>query len=80
MTGDQKLKSLYDKIEKEVDYIDVKPFSHNIVGLVLQEISKEFGQDRANEAIDRFNLELFGWSKVKYNYKKLFNYFGEVLP
>lgn len=65
MTGDQKLKSLYDKIEKEVDYIDVKPFSHNIVGLVLQEISKEFGQDRANEAIDYFNLELFGWSKVK---------------
>jgi len=65
MTGDQKLKSLYDKIEKEVDYIDVKPFSHNIVGLVLQEISKEFGQDRANKAIDYFNLELFGWSKVK---------------
>lgn len=65
MTGDQKLKSLYDKIEKEVDYIDVKPFSHNIVGLVLQEISKEFGQDRANEAIDHFNLELLGWSKVK---------------
>ena len=65
MTGDQKLKSLYDKIEKEVDYIGVKPFSHNIVGLVLQEISKEFGQDRANEAIDHFNLELLGWSKVK---------------
>tara|TARA_B100001939_G_C16493660_1_gene426583 strand:+ start:332 stop:550 length:219 start_codon:yes stop_codon:yes gene_type:complete len=65
MTGDQKLKLLYDKIEKEVDYIDVRPFSHNIVGLVLREISEEFGQDRANEAIEHFNLELFGWSKVE---------------
>jgi hypothetical protein len=73
MTGDQKLKLLYDKIEKEVDYIDVKPFSRNIVSLVLREISEEFGQDRANEAIEHFNLELFehfdlelfGWSKVE---------------
>lgn len=65
MTGDQKLKLLYDKIEKEVDYIDVKPFSHNIISLVLREISEEFGQDRANEAIEHFHLELFGWSKVE---------------
>lgn len=65
MTGDQKLKLLYDKIEKEVDYIDVKPFSHNIIGLALREISEKFGQDRANEAIEHFNLELFGWSKVE---------------
>jgi hypothetical protein len=65
MTGDQKLKSLYDKIEKEVDYVDVKPYSHNIISLVLREISQEFGQDRANEAIENFQLELLGWSKVE---------------
>ena len=65
MTGDQKLKSLYDKIEKEVDYVDVKPYSHNIISLVLREISEEFGQDRANEAIENFQLELLGWSKVE---------------
>lgn len=65
MTGDQKLKLLYDKIEKEVDYVDVKPYSHNIISLVLRQISEEFGQDRANEAIENFQLELLGWSKVE---------------
>ena len=65
MTGDQKLKLLYDKIEKEVDYVDVKLYSHNIISLVLREISEEFGQDRANEAIENFQLELLGWSKVE---------------
>ena len=65
MTGDQKLKLLYDKIEKEVDYVDVKPYSHNIISIVLRQISEEFGQDRANEAIENFQLELLGWSKVE---------------
>ena len=61
----KRMEELYAKIEAEVDYIDVKPFSHNIVGLVLRQIADEFGQDHANDAIEHFQLELLGWSKVE---------------
>ena len=64
MTGNDKLKALYSNIEKEVPYIDIKPFSHNLIGLSLRQISNEFGQDRANEAIKHFDLEELGWSKI----------------
>ena len=64
MTGNDKLKELYSKIEEEVPYIDIKPFSHNLIGLSLRQIANEFGQDRANEAIEHFDLEELGWSKV----------------
>lgn len=38
-------------------------YAHNIVGLDLSMIAKEFGVAAANEAIEDFNLERKGWSK-----------------
>lgn len=50
-------------IEKEVDWVDIKPYSHNIISLALGSLAKEVGNDAANDLIDAFNLEDLGWSK-----------------
>jgi len=57
------LDDLRDEIDEQVDYIDIKPYSHNIIGLVLSMIAKEYGQVEANQAIRDFGLEERGWSQ-----------------
>lgn len=52
-----------DEIEAEIPYIDIKPYSHNIIGICLSAIAKKFGKDKANATIDMFELEDYGWSK-----------------
>ncbi len=56
---------IVDKIDENVDYIDLKPFSHNIIGMLLREASEKFGDSVANDLIEEFGLERQGWSKVK---------------
>ena len=51
-------------IEREADYVDVKPYSHNIISLALGTIVKLGGVDEANRAIEDFGLEDLGWSKI----------------
>jgi hypothetical protein len=49
-------------IAKEVDFIDIKPFSHNIVGLELRILDeKGFDNDKINKVIKLFGLEEKGW-------------------
>lgn len=61
MARKARLTELYASIKKEVEFVDVKPYSHNIISLILRTISKEFGYNKANEAIDKFNLASLGW-------------------
>jgi len=51
-------------IDKEVDYVDDKPYSHNIISLALQHAHQEFGHEVANDLIDVFELEKLGWRKL----------------
>lgn len=53
-----------DVIEKEVPFIDIKPYSHNIIGIALGAIAKLDSQHRANELIEEFGLDKLGWSKI----------------
>ena len=55
------LKSLREDIAKEVPFVDIKPYSHNIISLVLMQISSEYGAGHANKAIRDFGLEERGW-------------------
>ena len=57
------LKEWLDTIGDEVEFIDVKPYSHNIISVALGAIAKEYGDQSANEAIDQFGLEDYGWRK-----------------
>ena len=59
------LEELRERIDDEVPYVDVKPFSHNIISLTLQMIDKQYGKKEANKAIGDFGLEKLGWRKVE---------------
>ncbi len=59
------LKELKDIIAREKDFIGIKPYSHNIIGLVLLQISKEHSREEANNCIDEFELVRHGWKKEK---------------
>jgi len=61
----KRLESLKKKIDKEVDFIGVKPYSHNIVSLLLLKIHQEFGKAEANQCVEEFGLHKLGWAKVK---------------
>lgn len=41
------------------------PYSHNIIGLVLSEVAKEYSTAEANKLIDKCGLKKHGWSKVE---------------
>ena len=60
------IKKLRDSIREEVEYINLKPYSHNIISICLSMIAKQYGQDSANKAIRDFELDKKGWSEVKW--------------
>ena len=58
------LAELRQTIKREVPFIGVKPFSHNIIGIALQMAAERYGTSEANKLIDKFDLEDHGWKKV----------------
>jgi len=56
------LEELRAKVKHEAQYVDIKPYSHNIITLLLGQIAKEHGQTEANKAIVDFGLDDMGWS------------------
>lgn len=57
----KKLVSLHREIREQIPFINLKPYSHNIISCVLRIIAKEFGYNKANEAIDKLELGPRGW-------------------
>jgi len=51
-----------ETIEENVDYVDVKPFSSNIIGLALRAIGEGYGESEAKKAVKDFGLDKLGWS------------------
>ncbi len=52
-------------ILKEMPYVDIKQYSHNIISLALSAIARGWGKPKANEVIDEFGLTRLGWHKEK---------------
>ena len=59
------LEELREEVRREAAHIDTRPYSHNIVGLLLSQIAEEHGVAEANKAIRDFRLKAKGWSEVK---------------
>lgn len=57
------LKGMIETIEDEVDYVDVKPYSHNIIGLTLRGIAEKYGNAVADAMIEEYRLDELGWKK-----------------
>mgnify|MGYP003671268503 FL=1 len=59
---DEELVKIRESIIKEIPYIDIKPYSHNIIGLQLSAIDKKYGHDEVVKTIKEFELDKKGWS------------------
>ena len=57
------LDELRDRIRWEVPYVGRKPYSHNIVRIILAEIEKTYGRAEANKAVRDFKLESKGFNQ-----------------
>jgi len=64
-TKTKTLPRLRQKIIEELPYVDLKPYSHNIISLCLREIANKCGRDMANKTIDELGLKYYGWHKEK---------------
>ena len=49
------------QIKNEIPYVDIKPYSHNIIYLKLQLISDEYGDDVVKGLIVELGLNKIGW-------------------
>lgn len=58
------LNSWLEEIKNETPYINIKPYSHNIISLALKAIAKNFGDDKAQKAIKNFGLDKLGWKSM----------------
>lgn len=58
------IEEIKEKILEQVEYVDIKPYSHNIISLYLGEADKLFGKKVTNQLIEDCGLETLGWSKV----------------
>ncbi len=64
-TPEVTLDNLRAELVLEAQFVDLKPYSHNLVTMMLQNIAKKFGKAEANQAIDDFNLAEKGWNHVE---------------
>lgn len=49
------------EIMQERDLVDVKPYSHNIIGLILSQVASVYGDDAAEKLIEECELKEKGW-------------------
>jgi len=52
------------EIRRKARYVGRKPYSHNIVSLLLKEIDEKYGRDAMNAAIKELGLIHKGWTPV----------------
>ena len=69
-TNDENTFILYlAKIIHEREFVDLKPYSHNIISITLRLIADKWGTERANQTIEYVKLEELGWHKEIENKK-----------
>ena len=52
------------KILNEIPYLDIKPYSHNIISLTLQMIEDDYGVEVVRGIIKDFKLDEKGWGYI----------------
>ena len=61
MSDTKTTSELKKEIKKEIPFVDIKPFSHNIIGMCLSAIAKLDGDREAKKTITELGLDKLGW-------------------
>lgn len=59
------LQESYEQIEQELEYLDIKPYSKNIIESRLRAVAHKYGYAEANKLIDDLGLQYYGWKKER---------------
>lgn len=51
-------------IEKEIPYVDIKQYSHNIIGLALRNLNDLCGREAVVELVKTTELKNLGWGYI----------------
>jgi len=62
-----KINDIQVEIEDEMEFVGIKPYSHNLIGFRLRRIAELGGEKEANRVIVELGLEILGWRKVSEN-------------
>jgi hypothetical protein len=57
------LQDYRNTIRQEARFVDLKPYSHNIISMSLRIIAEKCGKDEANKTIRICRLKRLGWSE-----------------
>ena len=52
---------IINKINEEIPYVDIKPYSHNIIGLELSMLDEVAGREAVIELVRTTELRNLGW-------------------
>ena len=63
MTGTKE--EIIKKIKQEIPFVDVKPFSHNIISLELRILARDYGLKEVEKLINTTKLKSLGWELIK---------------
>jgi hypothetical protein len=55
---------IINTIKKEIPYVDIKPYSHNIICLELNVLAEKFGQEEVEKIVRETNLKNIGWGYI----------------
>ena len=59
----ESLEQMRKEIKKLSKTVGKLPYSHNIIGLKLSRMAREYGKPAANETIELLGLDKMGWRK-----------------
>jgi len=62
--SDKTKEQIIEKIKQEIPFIDVKPFSHNIISLELRLLEEKFGEEEVYNLINSTDLKYKGWGHI----------------
>lgn len=58
---DNKVSHAIKRIEEEIPWVDIKPYSDNLISLNLRIIEEEVGLEEVNKVIIKYGLDRLGW-------------------
>lgn len=59
--SDKTKEQIIEKIKQEIPFVDIKPFSHNIISLELRLLEKKYGEEEVKNLIKSTKLKDLGW-------------------
>ena len=59
---DKSLNVLSAEIAELLESIDQKPYSSNIIGIILRQVEKLYGEDEAKRLMIKHELPKYGWT------------------